>query len=165
MRVIGVDPGSRITGYAVVELQGNEFVAIDYGCIKLSPASPLSKRYAIVYDALEKLISRFAPQEMAVEALFYSKNISSAFKLSQVRGVVLLAGAKANLDIYQYSPRKVKQAVVGRGSAAKRQIQSMVAQILSLDEPPASEDASDALAVAICHLQSIGTAVTHGEPT
>ena len=165
MRVIGVDPGSRITGYGVIQFDGRRMEALDYGCIKTSPASPLSRRYAIIYDALQNVISRFAPQQMAVEAPFYCKNVSSAFKLSQVRGVILLAGSKANLDIYEYSPRKVKQAVVGRGSAAKRQIQSMVAQILSLDEPPASEDASDALAVAICHLQSIGSAVAHGEPT
>jgi crossover junction endodeoxyribonuclease RuvC len=154
VRVIGVDPGSRVTGYGVIEFDGGSITALDYGSIKTSPASPLSKRYARIYDALQGVISRYLPQEMAVETPFYCKNVSSAFKLSQVRGVILLAGSKANLDIYEYSPRKVKQAVVGRGAAAKRQIQSMVAHLLSLREPPRSEDASDALAVAICHVHS-----------
>jgi len=165
VRVIGVDPGSRFTGYGVVELDGDKAVALDYGCIKLPVASPLSRRYVIIYDALRDIITRFAPQQMAVESPFYSKNVSSALKLSQARGVVLLAGSKANLEIYEYSPRKVKQAVVGRGSAAKRQIQTMVAQILSLEEPPASEDASDALAVAICHIHSISGAIPVGKTT
>ncbi|NQT81475.1 crossover junction endodeoxyribonuclease RuvC [bacterium] len=165
MRVIGVDPGSRVTGYAVVEFDGNRISALDYGCIKPPSASPLSKRYVLIYDTLQKLISRFEPQEMAVESSFYCKNVSSALKLSQVRGVVLLAGSKANLDIYEYSPRKVKQAVVGHGSAAKQQVQSMVAQILSLEKPPASEDASDALAVAICHVHSMSAPHTRGKTT
>ena len=140
-------------------------VAVDYGCIKPPPSSPLSKRYIVIYDALQDVISRFVPQEMAVESAFYCKNVSSALKLSQVRGVILLAGSKANLDIYEYSPRKVKQSVVGRGSAAKRQIQSMVARILSLKEPPASEDACDALAVAICHVHSMGAPHTRRKTT
>jgi len=165
VRVIGVDPGSRVTGYGVIEFDGTQMVAVDYGCIKPRPTFPLSKRFAVIYDALEELISRFFPQQMAVETPFYCKSVSSAFKLSQVRGVILLAGSKANLDIYEYSPRKVKQAVVGRGSAAKRQIQRMVAEILSLDKPLPPEDASDALAVAICHLHSTTGARSYGKMT
>jgi crossover junction endodeoxyribonuclease RuvC len=102
---------------------------------------------------------------MAVEAPFYCKNVSSAFKLSQVRGVILLAGAKAHVEVYEYSPRRVKQAVVGRGAAAKRQIQAMVSQILSLEAPVASEDAGDALAVAICHVHSLTGARSSGRRT
>jgi len=165
VRVIGVDPGSRVTGYGVIEFDERQMAALDYGCIKASQKSPLSKRYAVIYDALRGLIARFMPQHMAVESLFYCRNLSSAFKLSQVRGVILLAGSKANLDIYEYSPRKVKQAVVGRGSAAKQQIQSMVTQLLSLEEPPPSEDASDALAVAICHVHSLTAAHGCGKRT
>jgi crossover junction endodeoxyribonuclease RuvC len=152
VKVIGVDPGSRVTGYGVIEFDSSGMVALDHGCIKPPSGSPLSKRYVVIYDALEGLISQFGPQQMAVEAPFYCKNVSSALKLSQVRGVILLAGSKNDLDIYEYSPRKVKQAVVGSGAAAKRQIQRMVAEILSLSKPPASEDAADALAVAICHI-------------
>jgi crossover junction endodeoxyribonuclease RuvC len=165
MRVIGIDPGSRVTGYGVVEFDDRQMIAVDYGCIKVPQKSLLSKRYTIIYDALQNLIARFVPQHMAVEAPFFCKNVSSAFKLSQVRGVILLAGSKANLDIFEYSPRKVKQAVAGRGSAAKEQIQSMVSQILSLEEPPACEDASDALAVAICHVHSLTAPQGCGEKT
>ncbi len=165
MRVIGVDPGSRITGYGVIEFDGRQMVALDYGCVKTRPSLPLSKRFSIIYDALQSIISRMQPTHMAVETPFYCKNVSSAFKLSQVRGVILLAGSKANLDIYEYSPRKVKQAVVGRGSAAKAQIQAMVSHILSLDEPRPSEDASDALAVAVCHVHSVTSARCEGKRT
>ena len=165
MRVIGVDPGSRVTGYGIVEFDGDQMTALDYGCVTLPGGSLLSRRYAIIYDAIVGVIARFAPQQMAVETPFFCKNVSSAFKLSQVRGVILLAGSKANLDIYEYSPRKVKQAVVGRGSAAKQQIQTMVAQILALDDPPPPEDASDALAVAICHVNSMCGAHGHGKAT
>ena len=162
MRVIGVDPGSKVTGYGVIEFDSGGMVAVDHGCIKPPSGSPLSRRYVVIYDALEKLISRFGPQQMAVETPFYCKNVSSALKLSQVRGVILLAGSKNNLDIYEYSPRKVKQAVVGRGGAAKRQIQRMVAEILSLAKSPASEDAGDALAIAICHIHHLS--VPHSRP-
>lgn len=155
MKVIGIDPGSRVTGYGIVEFQDATITAIDHGCIKPPPKAPLSERYAIIFDALQSLIARFAPDHMAVESPFYCKNVSSAFKLSQVRGVILLAGSKAHIEVYEYSPRRVKQAVVGRGAAAKRQTQAMVSQILCLEEPPASEDASDALAVAICHVNSV----------
>lgn len=165
MKVIGVDPGSRVTGYGIIEFQDASIVALDHGCIKLPPSAPLSKRYAIIFDALQALIARFAPDHMAVESPFYCKNISSAFKLSQVRGVILLAGSKGHVEVYEYSPRKVKQAVVGRGAAAKRQIQAMVSQILSLEEPPASEDAGDALAVAICHVHSLTGAHSCGRRT
>jgi crossover junction endodeoxyribonuclease RuvC len=165
VKVIGVDPGSRVTGYGIIEFQDAGIVALDHGCIKPPPSAPLSKRYTIIFDALQELIARYAPDHMAVEAPFYCKNVSSAFKLSQVRGVILLAGAKAHVEVYEYSPRRVKQAVVGRGAAAKRQIQAMVSQILSLEAPVASEDAGDALAVAICHVHSLTGARSSGRRT
>lgn len=164
-RVIGIDPGSRITGYGVIEFNGREMVALDYGCVKTPPTYPLSRRFAIIYDALQEVIQRLTPEHMAVETPFFCKNVSSAFKLSQVRGVILLAGSKAGLEIYEYSPRKVKQAVVGRGAAAKRQIASMVSQILCLEEPPSSEDSCDALAVAICHAHSLSSPNCFGKRT
>ncbi len=165
MRVMGVDPGSKVTGYGVIEFDERRISALGYGCINAPQKYPLSARYVIIYDALRELITEFTPQHMAVEAPFFCKNVSSAFKLSQVRGVILLAGSKSNLEVYEYSPRKVKQAVVGRGSASKGQIQSMVTQILSLEEQPASEDAGDALAVAICHVHSLTAPQGYGKRT
>jgi len=165
MRVIGIDPGSRITGYGVIKFDGGEMVALDYGHVKPPPSYPLSKRFTIIYDALEKIIQRFAPEHMAIESPFFCKNVSSAFKLSEVRGVILLAGSKAGLEIYEYSPRKVKQAVVGRGAAAKRQIGTMVSQILAIEQDALSEDSSDALAVAICHVHSLASILWCGKKT
>jgi crossover junction endodeoxyribonuclease RuvC len=165
MRVIGVDPGTRVTGYGIIESDGVGFEVLDHGCIGTSPSSPLSRRYKVIYDAIRAVIARFSPDHMAVETPFLCKNTSSAFKLSQVRGVILLAGSQADLEIYEYAPRRVKQAVVGHGAASKGQVQNMVLQILSLDESPLPEDASDALGVAICHIHSLSGAYAHGKRT
>jgi len=158
VKVIGVDPGTRITGYGIVRKANNQLFLIEYGVIKPRASQPLSKRYSIIFDGLHNIIREFSPDVVAVESSFYLKNMSSAMKLSQVRGVVLLAASKSGLDIYEYAPRRVKQAVSGRGGATKQQVQKMVQSLLSLDVPPEPLDASDALAIAICHLQSINHA-------
>ncbi len=158
MKVIGVDPGTRVTGYGIVQKADNQFFPVEYGVIKPPASRPLSKRYSIIFDGLTEIISDFSPDVVAVESTFYVRNISSAMKLSQVRGIVLLAASKAGLEVYEYAPRKVKQAVCGRGGATKYQVQKMVQSLLSLDVPPEPVDASDAMAIAICHLQSINHA-------
>jgi len=165
VKVMGVDPGTIATGYGIVRKVDNQLVPIEYGVIKPPPSKPLSTRYSIIFDGLQEVISRFIPDVIAVESSFYLKNVSSAMKLSQVRGIVLLAASKAGLEIHEYAPRRVKQAVCGRGGATKQQVQKMVQSLLSLEEPPKPIDASDALAVAICHLQSANSPKPAGKRT
>ena len=155
-RILGVDPGSRLTGYGIVEDTRGEMRALDCGVIRPGPGAPASQRCLIIHDALETLIARHRPDVVAVESLFFCRSASSAIKLAQVRGVVLLAAAEAGLEIYEYAPRRVKQAVVGRGAATKEQVQQMIARLLGLAEAPRPADAADALAVALCHLQAAG---------
>ncbi len=157
-RILGIDPGSRVTGYGIVEEARGELRAVDCGVIRLDVAAPASQRYLAIHDGLEALIGRHRPDVMAVESLFFCKSASSAIKLAQVRGVVLLAAAQAGLEVYEYAPRRIKQAVVGRGAASKVQVQQMIKVLLGLPEAPQPEDAADALAVAICHAQAVGSA-------
>lgn len=162
---MGVDPGTRVTGYGVVDAADGQFHPVQFGAIKPQSSLPLSARYALIFDSLRELISSHSPAVLAVESSFYMKNVSSAMKLSQVRGVVLLAAVKEGLDVYEYAPRRVKQSICGRGGATKQQVQKMVQTLLSLECPPTPEDASDALAVAICHLQSANSPRPTGKRT
>jgi crossover junction endodeoxyribonuclease RuvC len=163
--ILGVDPGSRVTGYGIVEQVRGELRAVDCGVIRPDAAAPASERYLVIHDSLATLITQFHPDVVAVESLFFCKSASSAIKLAQVRGVVLLAAAEAGLEVYEYAPRRVKQAVVGRGSASKVQVQQMVKALLGLAEVPKPEDAADALAVAICHAQAANSPRGGGERT
>ena len=153
-RILGVDPGSRVTGYGIVEDDRGELRALDCGVIRADPKAPASQRCLVIHEALGTLIGRHRPDVVAVESLFFCRSASSAIKLAQVRGVVLLAAAEAGLEIYEYAPRRVKQAVVGRGAATKEQVQQMITRLLGLAEVPQPADAADALAVAICHAQA-----------
>lgn len=155
MRVLGIDPGSRVTGFAVLEKDSRNLTHICSGSIRLSVRKPLALRLQDVYQALCKIIGDFRPNNAAIEGVFLAKNPQSALKLSHVRGVTMLASAEAGLKVYEYSPREVKLAVVGYGQASKMQVQKMVQALLKLKEMP-SPDASDALAVAICHLHTAG---------
>ncbi len=153
MRIIGIDPGTRATGYGLIEQQGNRLLHIDNGAIMTRSASPLADRLALIYTQLEELIQKFQPDAMAVEQIFVAKNPASALKLGHARGVALLAGVKAGLPVAEYTALQVKSAVVGYGRAAKSQVQQMTRTLLCLPEI-AQEDAADALAVAICHAHS-----------
>lgn len=150
MRIIGIDPGTRITGYGVVEKIGNRLVHIDNGAIFTRADAPLSDRLKIIYSELCRVITDYSPVLMAVERIFVAKNALSALKLGHARGVAMLAGVNAELPVAEYTAVEVKKAVVGYGKAAKPQVQQMVKVLLNLPEI-AQEDASDALAVAICH--------------
>jgi crossover junction endodeoxyribonuclease RuvC len=163
--ILGIDPGSRATGYGIIEHARGELQAIDCGVIRPDAGAPASARYLAIRDALAELIGRHRPDVMAVESLFFCRNASSAIKLAQVRGVVLLAAAEAGLEVYEYAPRRVKQAVVGRGAASKVQVQQMVKALLGLAEVPKPDDAADALAVAICHAQTAASPRGGGERT
>ncbi len=150
MRIIGIDPGTRITGYGLVEKIGNRLVHIDNGAIYTRADAPLSDRLKTIYNELCRVITDYSPALMAVERIFVAKNALSALKLGHARGVAMLAGVNAELPVAEYTAVEVKKAVVGYGKAAKPQVQQMVKVLLNLPEI-AQEDASDALAVAICH--------------
>jgi len=158
MRVLGIDCGGEYTGYGVVEMDSRGgLVCISCGAIKLSPRETLTRRLSHIYSGLGELIVSHHPDEVAIEEIFYSLNVKSALKLGQVRGVAMLAAASAGLEVAEYSPLTIKSSVVGYGRAEKQQVQHMVARLLNLPEPPYPMDASDALAIAICHLHTAGT--------
>jgi crossover junction endodeoxyribonuclease RuvC len=163
MRVLGIDCGGEYTGYGVVEMySGGQLVCLACGAIKLSPREPLARRLSQIYDQLGVLIGEHRPDEVAIEGIFYALNVKSALKLGQVRGVAMLAAASAGLEVAEYSPLTIKSSVVGYGRAEKQQVQLMVTRLLGLAEPPEPMDASDALAIAICHLHTAGTLARQG---
>jgi crossover junction endodeoxyribonuclease RuvC len=150
LRILGIDPGSHVTGYGIIEKKGNYLRHVLHGEIKPKKDSSLSATLIYVYQQLSAVILQTAPQAIALENIFYGKNVRSLIKQAQVRGVAIFAGADKGIQIFEYSPLEIKKAVVGYGRAEKRQVQVMVKAILNLpDIPPA--DAADALATAICH--------------
>jgi crossover junction endodeoxyribonuclease RuvC len=162
VRILGVDCGSRRTGYGVIETDGADHRMIAAGAIRTTPARPFEKRLLEIAEGLRRLIREHAPEAVAVEEVFCSVNVKSALKLAHVRGAVLLAIAEAGLEVAEYSPLEIKMSVVGYGRAEKRQVQMMVRSLLRLPEAVDSEDACDALAAAICHATR-GPAA-HGTP-
>jgi crossover junction endodeoxyribonuclease RuvC len=155
MIVLGIDPGTAITGYGVIrETQQGDIHAIDYGVITTPAGMPLEKRLQNLYQQLKELILLHKPDSGAVEKLFFQRNVKTALAVGQARGVVLLSFAETGLDVISYSPVEVKQAVTGYGAADKKQVQQMVKALLDLEEIPKPDDAADALAVALCHLHS-----------
>ena len=151
MRILGIDPGLATIGYAVVDKETNHFDVLEYGVIKTSADKKDTKRLEIIHYNIEELIKEFRPEQMAVEELFFNKNVKTAISVGQARGVILLAGSQAGLKVAEYTPLQIKQAVVGYGRADKNQVQQMVKSLLNLAELPKPDDAADALAVSICH--------------
>ena len=155
---LGIDPGTATTGYGLVHLeQDGSLLAVKYGVITTPKNTPAPERLATLYEQMGELLRKHKPETAAVEKLFFQRNVTTAISVGQARGVVLLSLAQAGLDVFEYTPNEVKQAVAGYGSAGKRQVQEMVRVLLSLDEIPEPDDAADALAVAICHLHSAQT--------
>ena len=154
MRVLGIDCGSRITGYGVIDTDGGDCVFVCCGAIRSKPSDPIAQRLKSIYDGLVEIINESRPEAAAFESLFYATNVQSALKLGHVRGVSMFAAAEANLPVYEYSPLEVKSAVTGYGRAEKSQVQQMVRALLRLNASPEPYDASDALAVAICHVHT-----------
>jgi crossover junction endodeoxyribonuclease RuvC len=151
MRVLGIDPGSQTTGWGIVEGDGRKYSLVDYGCIKAPSSLKFSTRLLKMCNGIEEVIAKHQPVACALEDAFLATNVKVSMKLGQVRGVVLLVAERAALDIHEYSPRLIKQTVVGYGNAEKHQVQEMVRLLLTLKTVPAPHDAADALAVAICH--------------
>ncbi len=154
MRVLGVDCGSRITGYGVIDTDGVDCVLVRCGAIRSRSSDALPIRLKNIHAAIVDLIRELQPDAAAFESLFYATNVQSALKLGHVRGVSIFAAAQANIPIFEYSPLEVKSAVTGYGRAEKPQVQQMVRALLKLDALPEPYDASDALAVAICHVHT-----------
>ena len=148
---MGIDPGVANTGFGVVRVAGNQMAAVDGGVIESPAGPPLETRLARIHTELEKLISWHEPAAIALEDIYFGKNVRSALAVGQTRGVAMLAAAQREIPCFDYTPQAVKQAVCGTGSAAKKQVQHMVGALLGLSQPPESDHTADALAVAICH--------------
>jgi len=155
MIILGIDPGIAIVGYSIIECSGNKFKALDYGCIRTDSSLLFPERVKIIYDRLMEIIEKYRPEDLAVEELFFNKNVKTAIQVGQARGVEILAAVNKGLGIYEYTPLQIKQAVVGYGRAEKEQVQEMVKVLLNLKEKPKPDDVADALAVAICHGSSL----------
>lgn len=165
MLVLGIDPGTAITGYGVVREDEAGLSLVDCGVITTPADQPLAVRLQHIYREIRSVIRRYQPDAAAVEELFFSRNVRTALSVGQARGVALLALAEAGLPIYEYKPLQVKQTVAGYGGAGKQQMQEMVRMLLHLKEAPQPDDAADAVAVAVCHLHSrrMATLIAEGE--
>ncbi len=155
MIIIGIDPGSHVCGYGILQLENNKIVAAGCDVIKIDPTLDLAERLAVIYSEIDKVIDEYKPDIAAVETIFYGKNIKSAFTLGHARGAILLALAQRKIKIVEYSPREVKKSVVGNGNASKEQVEYMVKKILKIDIKPETQDATDALANALCLFNKI----------
>jgi len=153
MIILGIDPGTRITGYGIIDVEGNRLRHVDNGIVKTRSSDPLPLRLKAIYDGLTVVLKEFSPEAVAIEQVFLAKNPKAALTLGHARGTAVIASVNLNLEVHEYSALQVKSAVVGYGHAAKQQVQHMVKTLLNLPEV-AQEDAADALAVAICHANS-----------
>lgn len=149
--ILGIDPGSIVTGYGVISIENGEVTVMKWGVIRARKTDPLSKRLHAIYRNLIELIETYLPDCVAVECSFYGNNVKSLIAMGQSVGIVLLASAEKGIDAYEYTPREVKKSVVGNGAASKEQVQRMVCTILGLKSSDAPHDATDALAIALCH--------------
>ena len=154
MILLGIDPGLAIVGWGVVDYQNNRFRPIAYGSIQTPAGMETADRLTLIHRDLAAIIDKYRPVQMAVEELFFTKNITTGIRVAEARGVILMTAREKGLSLAEYTPNQVKQAVVGYGSADKRQVIAMVTRILGLSEPPKPDDTADALAIAICHAHS-----------
>ena len=152
MKVLGIDPGLGNTGYGVVSAVNNNFELIDFGVIKTNSKDKLANRLQIIFNEISQLISDHKPTIFSIEEIFYSKNVKSSLLLGHARGVAMAAASVNNILVYEYAARKIKQSLTGNGNAHKDQVQFMVKNLLKMNEAPKSNDASDALGIALCYL-------------
>ncbi len=161
--VMGVDPGTQVTGYGVVVMKDGRLQTLDFGCIRPPRAERISKRRLAIYEGLGILLDRFKPDAVAVETQYVRDNVRAAMMIGMVRGITILAATLRQIATYEYSPSRAKKAVSGQGRASKQQVQIMVQRLLGLKELPEPEDAADALALAICHAHSAQNPLSLGE--
>lgn len=151
MRVLGIDPGIQRMGYGLIEAQNDRYMVVECGQIQIPPSSEFAIRLKTIHETVEQLIQRFRPEAVVIEETYVTNNAKTTLRLGHARGVILLAVVEHSIQVFEYAPREIKQAIVGNGSASKSQVQWMVSQILSIDPKSLTEDAADALAVALCH--------------
>ena len=154
MRILGIDPGLAIVGWGVVDYEGSKFRTIDYGSITTPAGMPTEERLMLIDEGIRELTERFSPEHLAVEELFFNTNITTGIRVAEARGVILCRCRREGLEIHEYTPLQVKQAVVGYGRAEKKQVMDMVKRICALPAPPKPDDAADAVALALCHARS-----------
>ena len=154
MIILGIDPGLAIVGWGVLEYRNTHFRPLAFGSINTPAGVETSERLALIHKHLNTIIDKFHPTQMAVEELFFTKNITTGIRVAEARGVILMTGRERGLELAEYTPMQVKQAVVGYGGADKKQVISMVTMLLGLEKPPKPDDTADALALAICHAHS-----------
>ncbi|RIX50621.1 crossover junction endodeoxyribonuclease RuvC [Paenibacillus nanensis] len=154
MRVLGIDPGIAIAGFGFIDKIGHKLTPVQYGAITTEASTPQEQRLVQIYESAGALMDRYKPDAVAVEKLFFNRNVTTAFAVGQARGVIILAAAQRGLPVAEYTPLQVKQSVVGYGKAEKRQVQEMVKMFLKLSAIPKPDDVADALAIAICHAHS-----------
>jgi len=153
--ILGIDPGTRITGYGLIKVESSDFKPIDFGCIRPPVDAELPQRYHTLFKGISQLIKLHSPHAIAVETQFLNKNVQSTMKIAMARAAVLIAATEHNIPIFEYTPKKAKKAVVGNGSAGKEQVQRMIQLLLRLPSLPEPEDAADALSLAICHAHTL----------
>lgn len=154
MKILGIDPGTYATGYGIIHFQNGVLAHVASGAITTKRKESL-KSLPHIFSEVERILEHYKPDAVAVEDIFYSLNVKSALRLGHVRGVILLAVLRSHISLYTYTPLEIKKAVVGYGRAEKQQVQKMVITLLKMDQAPLSSDASDALAVAICHVHNL----------
>ena len=164
MRILGIDPGVAIVGFGLIESDRGQQRMLQYGAITTQAGLPLATRLVQIGNDLEQLITQFKPDEIAIEELFFSKNITTGIAVAHGRGVILYTAEKMQIPIYEYTPMQVKQAVVGYGLAEKKQVMDMTRRLLKLKAIPRPDDAADALAIAICHARSNTSLLQRKDP-
>ncbi len=155
MRILGIDPGIAIVGYGVVDKEGNSYKTIAYDAVTTRAHTPLPERLELVYNGVNEIIKQYKPDVMSIEELFFNNNAKTALTVGQARGVIILAAMQNNIPVYEYTPLQVKQALTGYGRASKTQIQQMMKSMLGLSAVPKPDDVADALAIAVCHGNSM----------
>lgn len=153
--ILGIDPGTRITGYGLIRIESSDLQPIDFGCIRPPVNAQLPQRYHILFKGVLQLITLHSPHAIAVETQFLNRNVQSTMKIAMARAAILIAATEHNIPIFEYTPKQAKKAVVGKGSASKEQVQRMIQLLLKLPSLPEPEDAADALSLAICHAHTL----------
>lgn len=157
MIILGIDPGLAIVGWGAVEYSASHFKVLGYGALETPAGMPTEKRLSMIFDGIKELIDTYHPEHMAVEELFFNTNITTGIRVAEARGVIIMCAQKMGVEVFEYTPLQVKQAVVGFGRAEKKQVITMVTVLLGLKKAPKPDDTADALAIAICHAHSGGS--------
>lgn len=152
--IVGIDPGLAVVGFGVIAVEENNIHAVSYGCITTSADKSKGERLLRIYNHISTLFEKYAPHAIAMERIFFSRNVTNAFSVAEVRGVIFLAAQQHRLPVFEYTPLQIKQAITGSGKADKRQMQDMIKKLLGLKEIPKPDDAADGLSIALCHIHT-----------